>query len=81
VPGSSRPGIAGVLGDRLKVRVAEPPEEGRANAAVERLIAGWLGARAARIVAGHGRAEKTVMVPGLAAIPPGALDSALARKK
>jgi len=69
VPGASRPGIAGALGDRLKVRVAEPPEGGKANAAVERLIAGWLGAAEARVVAGHGRSQKTVEVRGVSAIP------------
>ena len=28
VPGASRDEIAGVVGDRLKVRVAAPPEDG-----------------------------------------------------
>ena len=69
VPGASRPGIVGTLGDRLKVRVAEPPEDGKANAAVERLIATWLGVTEARVVAGHGRPQKTVEVRGLSAVP------------
>lgn len=81
VPGASRPGIVGALGDRLKVRVAEPPEDGRANAAVERLIAEWLGAREARVIAGHGRPQKTVEVPGVSGIPPAALDSALGARR
>jgi uncharacterized protein len=38
VPGASRTDIAGWLGDSLKVRVSEPPEKGRANAAVEALL-------------------------------------------
>lgn len=80
VPGASRPGIAGALGERLKVRVAEPPEGGKANAAVERLIAGWLGVRDARIVAGHGRPEKTIFVAGLREIPTTALADLGGRK-
>ena len=39
VPGASRAGIAGVLGDRLKVRVSAPAEGGRANKAVCAVIA------------------------------------------
>ncbi len=34
VPGASRDEVVGVLGDALKVRVAAPPEQGRANASV-----------------------------------------------
>ena len=43
VPGSSRDGIAGPLGDRLKVRVAAPPEGGKANEAIAALLARTLG--------------------------------------
>ena len=31
VPGSSRDAIAGILGGRLKVKVAAAPEDGKAN--------------------------------------------------
>ena len=31
VPGASRTAVAGLHGDRLKVKVAAPPEKGRAN--------------------------------------------------
>src|SRR5262245_3804202 len=75
VPGASRAGIAGALGERLKVRVAEPPENGKANAAVERVIAAWLGVGRARVVAGRGRAQKTVEVAGVSGIPSAALAS------
>ncbi|HYR45862.1 MAG TPA: DUF167 domain-containing protein [Thermoanaerobaculia bacterium] len=68
VPGASRPGIVGVLGDRLKVRVAAPPERGKANREVVALLRDWLGTKRVAIVAGHGRAEKTARVEGLAGI-------------
>jgi uncharacterized protein (TIGR00251 family) len=69
VPGASRSGIAGVLGDRLKVRVASPPEGGKANREVVRLLAEWLDVRDVEIVAGLSSAEKTVRISGVSAIP------------
>src|SRR5437764_5257559 len=67
VPGASGSGIAGWLGDTLKVRVTAPPERGKANAAVEATIAAALGVPAdrIRIVSGHTSARKIVEVSGL----------------
>ncbi|MCL4740739.1 MAG: DUF167 domain-containing protein [Phycisphaerales bacterium] len=69
VPGAKRDAVAGRLGDRLKVRVAAPPEGGRANRAVCDLIARELGVRASavEVVSGHASAEKTVLVRGVRA--------------
>jgi len=39
VPGAKRDEIAGPLGDRLKIRVSQPPEGGRANEAIRTLLA------------------------------------------
>lgn len=65
VPGASRDAIAGMLGDRIKVRVSAPPEGGKANAAICALIAKALGVRAGEveIVDGHTSPLKTVRVP------------------
>jgi len=68
VPGASRSAIVGLLGDRLKVRVAAPPEKGAANRAVVDLLRTWLDVRDVEIVAGHGAAEKTASVKGLAGL-------------
>lgn len=69
VPGASRSEVAGVLGDRLKVRVAAPAEGGKANRAVVALVKKWLGARDVEIVAGLSGREKTVRVSGVLEIP------------
>ena len=67
VPGSSRDCIAGWLGETLKVRVSAPAERGRANAAVERLVAEALGipAKCARIVTGMTSARKVIEISSL----------------
>jgi uncharacterized protein len=67
VPGSSRDCIAGWLGDTLKIRVSAPPERGRANEAVEQLLADALAAprECVRIVAGDAASRKVVEILGL----------------
>ncbi len=67
VPGSSRNAIDGWLGEALKVRVTAPAERGRANAAVEKLVADALGVprRLARVVTGGTSARKIVQIDGL----------------
>jgi uncharacterized protein (TIGR00251 family) len=70
VPGASRACLAGELGDRLKVRVAEPPEGGRANRAVIDLISTWLGNASVELVSGASSPLKTVRVHQCAMLPP-----------
>ncbi len=67
VPGASRDAVVGPLGDRLKIRVAAPPEDGRANKAVCALLARALGVtpNAVEIVAGQTSPAKTALVRGL----------------
>ena len=57
VPGASSNGIAGVLGDRLKVRVSAPAEGGRANKAVCAVIAAQLGVKPRQVSIESGRAS------------------------
>ncbi len=67
VPGSRKSEIAGRYGDRLKVKVAAPPEDGRANAAVCELLASDLGlpARSVSVISGHASPQKTIRMTGL----------------
>lgn len=67
VPGASRDAIAGVLGERLKVRISAPPEGGKANKAICELIAAHLGrkSRDVEIVGGQTSPEKHVRVRGV----------------
>lgn len=64
VPGAARNQIAGPLGDRLKIRITAPPQDGRANNAICKLMASALDkkARDVTIESGHGSAEKTVRI-------------------
>ncbi len=67
VPGARTDQIVGRLGDRLKIRVKAPPEDGKANKAIIQLIAKATGRKASdiSIESGHTNAEKTVRVQGV----------------
>ena len=67
VPGSSRNAVVGWMGNALKVRVSAPPERGKANAAIEAVLAEALGLPAdrVRIVAGETSRRKIVEIAGL----------------
>jgi len=66
-PRAARDGIAGWDGDVLRARVAAPPVGGKANDALERLLAKALGVpkSAVGIVSGGRSRDKTVAVAGL----------------
>lgn len=66
VPGASRDQVAGVVGDRLKVRISAPPEGGKANKAICRLLAKALGMKAkdVTIVSGQTSPEKVIRIAG-----------------
>ena len=66
-PGARQDAIVGWRGDVLRVRVKAPPERGRANDAVCRLIARALGLRANAVSVAHGAAsrDKALVVEGM----------------
>ncbi len=65
VPGAKQTEIVGTYGDAVKVRVTVPPEGGKANAAVERLLSDVCGGDA-RLVRGATSRRKTLLVRGVA---------------
>lgn len=67
VPGAKRDEIAGPLGQRLKVRISAPPEQGKANKAIEALLAKALGLRKNEVEVAEGTSspEKAVRIIGL----------------
>jgi len=55
-----------MLGDRLKIRISAPPEDGKANKAICKLIAKSLNIKPSAITihAGHTNPEKTLQIAG-----------------
>jgi len=66
-PKASRNAVRGWLGDTLKVAVTAAPERGKANEAVEELLAETLALPkgAVRVVAGHTQSRKQVEIAGI----------------
>lgn len=70
-PGAKRSQVAGLHGDALKIRIAAPPLEGRANAALEAFIAEALGTAKSNVsvVKGMQSREKLVAVKDASVLP------------
>jgi len=66
-PRASRTEVVGLHGDALKIRVAAPPVDGAANAAILRLLAKSLGVppSAVRLAQGGSGRTKTIEVSGV----------------
>ena len=66
VPGASRDEVVGWLGEALKIRVQAPPERGKANKAVIRVLARLLDVppRQVELVCGAGSANKVFAIDG-----------------
>ena len=67
VPGSSRTEIVGWLGECLKIKVAAPPEKGKANQAVIKLLSEKLklNEESFTIVSGSSSQRKVVEIEGI----------------
>ena len=67
VPGSSRTEVVGWLGDSLKIKVAAPPEKGKANQAVIKLLARKLALdeESITIVSGSVSQRKVIEIQGI----------------
>lgn len=67
-PGAHRDAVLGRMADgRWKLSVQAAADDGRANRALERLLARALGVSVVRVVMGHGSRSKLVEVEGLEA--------------
>jgi uncharacterized protein (TIGR00251 family) len=73
-PGARRSEVVDASGEQLRVRIAAPATEGKANAEVRRFIGELFGVRAARVSLRRGERarDKVVLVEGVDA-PPDAL--------
>ena len=69
VPGSSKTQVVGWLGDCLKIKVAAPPEKGKANHAVIKLLSERLQVNQESIVITRGSTsqQKTLRISGITA--------------
>jgi uncharacterized protein (TIGR00251 family) len=67
VPGSSRTCICGLLGEMVKIKVAAPPEKGKANQSLIEFLAKQLGVKknAISIISGQTNPIKQVQVLGV----------------
>lgn len=65
-PGAKRSGVAGLHGDRLKIRIAAPARDGRANDALVAFVAETLGIAKGRVGVAKGAQsrEKLLVVAG-----------------
>lgn len=63
-PGAARSEVAGPYGEALRVRIAAPPADNKANAELLRFLARTLGVPkgAVELVRGHASRDKTVRV-------------------
>lgn len=67
-PGARRTEVAGPHGGRLRIRLAAPANEGKANAELVRFVARRLGVNRSKVEIAHGQhsRDKTLRIDGLA---------------
>jgi len=61
-PGAKKSGVAGIHGEALKIRVAAPPLEGKANAALIQFVAQALGVARKRVSIARGEKGRAKQV-------------------
>ena len=61
-PGAKRSEVVGPHGDALRIRVASPPVDGKANAELVRFIAWHLGLPASAVEITRGHASRTKVI-------------------
>lgn len=74
VPGSSRTAAAGKWNGMLKVKVAAPPERGKANEALTEFLAEALGIRAKDVLVISGQTNPVKRVEISASVEPGVIE-------
>lgn len=70
-PRASRTEFAGVMGERLRIRLNAPPVDGRANLALREFLAGACGIPKSRVTLEHGLSgrDKCVRLHDVVALP------------
>ena len=70
-PGAKKNAVAGIHGESLKIRIAAPPVEGRANAALVAFLAEALGVpkKSVTLTKGGKSRRKTVLIAAAGADP------------
>jgi uncharacterized protein (TIGR00251 family) len=64
VPGAATAGIVGLHDDAVRIRVSVPPEDGKANRAVEKALTAIAGSPA-ELIRGRGSRRKCFLVRGV----------------
>lgn len=82
-PRSSKKGLGGVLGNKLKVKLTAPPVEGAANEQLVEVLAEAFGIKksAIKIIRGQSSKNKVVELSGLSSLTPGASSLSKMRTK
>ena len=66
-PGAKQSRIAGAYGETVKIAVATPPVDGKANKALQKLLAGWLEVAVSSVTLASGMTgrEKQFLISGV----------------
>lgn len=70
-PRSSTKGVAGIVGDTLKIRLNSPPVGGAANEELVEILSEEIGIRktALKIIRGHSSKDKIIEIEGINSLP------------